>query len=98
MHIQKTSQAVKTTLNICILVAQNGQFVVTRRYILINHIDVANLFTLNIVASKRLLSWAQLEDGMVDHEVRSNLEVEPLSLIEAEVVVVHSDRLLPCAS
>ena len=74
------------------MVGYNGESVVTGWHILVDNIDVTNLFANRLMPTEVLLSGAELEHGMILHEVRTDLEVEALGLIETEVVRVHGGR------
>ena len=74
------------------MIGYNVESVVTRWHILIDDIDVTKLFANDLIPTEVLLGGAQLEHGMILHEVRTDLEVEALRLIETEVVRVHGGR------
>ena len=89
VHVEDTSQTVHSTWRVLSGVAKDEQGIVASPYISVDYIDVAHLLSEDLVLAKAFLGRLEDKHSVGLHEIRSNLKVETLSLVETEVVSVH---------
>lgn len=93
MHVEKASETVQATLNLGVLESLDSELVITRRHVRIDDVNVTDLLAKEFVGAKGPGCRGQLKNGVVHDKVRSNFEIESLSLVESKVIAVHVARV-----